>query len=89
MSGETTVAAASAIAICGTDVGDVGPAGRRALGLCFVPEERLGRGAVPAMSLAFNALLTGSQQGMVRLGMFRRPRMQSFARDVIDRFNVK
>ena len=27
-------------------------------GSCFVPEERLGRGAVPQMSLADNALLT-------------------------------
>ena len=41
------------------------------------------------MSLAFNALLTGSQAGMVRLGMFRRPQMQAFSRDVIARFKVK
>jgi simple sugar transport system ATP-binding protein len=34
------------------------PARRRALGLHFVPEERLGRGAVPDMSLAHNLLLT-------------------------------
>ena len=41
------------------------PAQRRALGLAFVPEERLGRGAVPEMSLADNALLTAHRQGMV------------------------
>ena len=36
---------------------------RRALGLAFVPEERLGRGAVPEMSLADNALLTAHRDG--------------------------
>ena len=89
LSGETTVPDAAAIALCGQPVGRAGPAERRRLGLCFVPEERLGRGAVPPMSLAFNALLTGSQSGMVRLGMFRRAQMQTFSRDVIARFKVK
>ena len=44
--------------ILGTPVGRLDAAQRRALGLAFVPEERLGRGAVPEMSLADNALLT-------------------------------
>ena len=35
-----------------------GPRQRRALGLHFVPEERLGRGAVPTLWLAHNLLLT-------------------------------
>ena len=41
----------------------------RALGLAFVPEERLGRGAVPEMSLADNALLTAhaTAAGVARL----------------------
>ena len=34
------------------------PGRRRKLGLHFVPEERLGRGAVPTLSLAHNLLLT-------------------------------
>jgi simple sugar transport system ATP-binding protein len=89
LSGETTVADADAIRLCGKPVGRLGAAARRRVGLRFVPEERLGRGAVPAMSLAFNALLTGSQQGMVRLGLFRRPLMRKFSQDVIGRFNVK
>ena len=41
------------------------PRKRRALGFAFVPEERLGRGAVPEMSLADNALLTAHRKGMV------------------------
>ena len=49
------------------------PPQRRALGFAFVPEERLGRGAVPEMSLADNALLTAHRQrpGAARLRPMR------------------
>ncbi len=89
LSGETTVGDGDALRLCGESSGTLGPSQRRDLGLCFVPEERLGRGAVPPMSLAFNALLTGARLGMVRFGMFRNPRMRAFSRDVIGRFKVK
>jgi ABC-type uncharacterized transport system ATPase subunit len=89
LSGETVSGDTAAIMLCGQAVGSSGPARRRRLGLRFVPEERLGRGAVPPMTLSFNALLTGAQQGMVRLGLFRRPQMRKFSRDVISRFKVK
>src|SRR5262249_47535081 len=62
---------------------------RRALGLSFVPEERLGRGAVPALDLGDNALLTGSGHGMVRHGFIRRAAGRDFARNVIDRLQGK
>ncbi len=45
------------------------PGRRRKLGLGFVPEERLGRGAVPRMSLADNALLTAHRRGMLKHGL--------------------
>ena len=48
-----------------TPVGLAGPAERRRQGLGFVPEERLGRGAVPNMSLRDNALLTAYQSGLL------------------------
>ena len=57
------------IRIGGRAVGHVGPAERRALGLAYVPEERLGRGAVPEMSLTENSLLTARRRGMVRHGL--------------------
>jgi simple sugar transport system ATP-binding protein len=41
---------------------------RRAMGMGFVPEDRLGLGAVPDMSLRDNALLTGFLQGLVKGG---------------------
>ena len=88
LSGETLAPAAS-IRLLGKPVGDVDPAGRRRMQLGFVPEERLGRGAVPAMSLADNVLLTGSRRGMVQHGFIRHPFVRSFARSVIERFKVK
>jgi general nucleoside transport system ATP-binding protein len=89
LSGENLLARATDVCIEGKPVGMLNPAQRRRLGLCFVPEERLGRGAVPPMSLAYNALLTGSRQGMVKSGMVKKPAMRSFSKDVIERFNVK
>ena len=61
---------------------------RRARGLALVPEERLGRGAVPGMSLADNGLLTGHRQGLVRHGFIRRGKVEQFARSIIERFGV-
>ncbi|MYM40695.1 ABC transporter ATP-binding protein [Duganella qianjiadongensis] len=81
------------IRFSGSDVGALDAARRRQLGLGFVPEERLGRGAAPDMSLADNALLTGylpaAQTGMVRHGVIQRGVVRAFARKVIERFKVK
>ena len=56
----------------------MGPAQRRALGLHFVPEERLGRGAVPTMGLAHNLLLTRtdsvSGSGWIKVGALQKAR---------------
>ena len=88
LSGET-LSAGDAIELQGRSAGQLDPAARRGLGLGFVPEERLGRGAVPALDLADNALLTGSGRGMVRHGFIRRAAVRGFARNVIERFKVK
>jgi len=89
LSGEMTMAQADSIHIEGRPAGNLNPAQRRGLGLCFVPEERLGRGAVPPMSLAYNALLTGSRHGMVRSGIVRKAATKAFACNVISLFKVK
>jgi general nucleoside transport system ATP-binding protein len=77
------------IKMLGQPVGHLNPAQRRAVGLTFVPEERLGRGAVPPMSLAYNALLTGARKGMVLKGIIHPAVMRTFSKTVIDRFKVK
>ena len=44
---------------------------RRDLGFSFVPEERLGRGAVPPMSLSQNTLLTAFKKDMLKNGFIQ------------------
>jgi ABC-type uncharacterized transport system ATPase subunit len=89
LSGENPGAKNEMIVLRGHAAGHLNPAQRRRLGLTFVPEERLGRGAVPLLSLAYNALLTGARHGMVSRGIVRDESTRKFARDVISRFKVK
>jgi general nucleoside transport system ATP-binding protein len=57
--------------------------------LRFVPEERLGRGAVAGMHLADNCVLTGATAGLVRHGVIRGRAARAFARATIAQFAVK
>ena len=89
LSGESLCPGDAMVHLVGQPVGQKNPAQRRELGLTFVPEERLGRGAVPLLSLAYNALLTGARHGMVSRGIVRNDVMRGFAKEVIARFKVK
>jgi simple sugar transport system ATP-binding protein len=89
ISGERLCPQRGAVRLCGQDVARLNPAQRRTLGLRFVPEERLGRGAVPGMHLADNCLLTGATAGLVRHGMVHSRAARAFARATIDQFAVK
>jgi len=63
---------------------------RRRTGLCCVPEERLGHAAVPGMSLAENALLTGfHRQPLRRFGLIAMSRCKKSANAVIEAFGVQ
>ena len=88
LSGEDQRAQPAMVQLAGKNAGRLSPRRRRALGLHFVPEERLGRGAVPSMSLAHNLLLTrGNAVG--RGGWLRMGQLQHQARAIIERFHVK
>ncbi len=89
LSGEEPIKQNESIVICGTAAGQKSPDARRVLGMGFVPEERLGRGAVPRMSLAENSLLTAHGQGMLKRGMIQFSQMREFARRCIEKFDVK
>jgi simple sugar transport system ATP-binding protein len=89
LSGEQPGRDSAPIRICGVAAGPLAPDARRQLGLCFVPEERLGRGAVPSMSLAENALLTAHRSGMLRAGLVRTALVDAFTRRCIEKFSVK
>jgi len=65
----------------------LGPSERRALGLRYVPEERIGHGAVPEFSLAENVLL--SVDRLRRGGFIRRSSAAAFAAEVVQRFDVR
>jgi general nucleoside transport system ATP-binding protein len=88
LSGEDTRAASGAITVSGQSAGKLGPKQRRTLGLHFVPEERLGRGAVPSLSLARNLLLTRNEA--VGAGGWLSPgKLQAQAGRIIAGFSVK
>jgi simple sugar transport system ATP-binding protein len=89
ISGEERIETRQQIVLCGVEVGRLSAGRRRKLGLCFVPEERLGRGAVPEMSLADNALLTAHRRGYVKGGMIRFKAVARFAQTIIEQFTVK
>jgi ABC-type uncharacterized transport system ATPase subunit len=88
LSGEDLRASAGSIRLFGTDIARAGPTKRRALGLNFVPEERLGRGAVPMQSLAANTLLT-RREPLRALGWIDVKATHALATRLIERFNVK
>ena len=89
LSGEVQTAAASVL-IEGVPVGHLHAGQRRDGGLAFVPEERLGRGAVPAMSLAENFILTAHRQPeLCRHGLLDFARAREFAARCIERFDVR
>jgi simple sugar transport system ATP-binding protein len=89
LSGERRLADPKAVLLLGHAVGRLDAAQRRTLGLAFVPEERLGRGAVPEMSLAENALLTAYREGMVRRGFVRADVVRAYAMDTIRTYGVR
>ncbi len=92
LSGEDPRATTGMVVLSGQDLSGLGPVERRRLGLHFVPEERLGRGAVPNESLANNLLLT-RQEAVQTLpwvgGWIRVPSLRQQAADIIQRFKVK
>lgn len=89
LSGERIYGDRNAIQVCGVPAGHLDAGQRRELGLAFVPEERLGRGAVPAHGLNENAMLTAHRRGMVEHGIVKRSKTVEYAERVIGKFSVK
>ncbi len=88
--GELSTDRGEAIRLNGRAIGRTGPTARRALGLCCVPEERLGHGAVPDMALWENTILSArTRRGLATHGVIDTGKAQSFAATVVEEFNVK
>jgi len=88
LSGEDRNAPPETIWLFGSDVSRATVRKRRAQGLCYVPEERVGHGAVPNLSLAGNALLTRDEL-VTRGGWLRRAAARQLATRLIERGDVK
>lgn len=76
-----------AVKICGSAAGDLRVQHRRALGLRYIPEERLGEATVPEMSLEANTLLTSNL--FLAKGFMRNKMIHRFTNSVIEKFKVK
>lgn len=90
IAGETRLHDNDMIWLKGEFVANSSAGQRRRTGLCSVPEERLGHAAVPSMSLAENALLTGfHRQPLRRFGLVAMSRCKKSANTIIDAFSVQ
>jgi len=89
LSGEMLARSADTIMLRDEPIGLAGPNKRRKAGLCSVPEERNGHGAVSDFSLADNVVLTARQRKkLVKNTLVRTRAANEYAGAVIDRFSV-
>ena len=77
---------AEVVRLFGEMVGHLGPAKRRARGLRYIPEQRLGHGAVPGLSLLDNVVLT--VDALHARGVVQRAAARRYADRVIRAFDV-
>ena len=90
LSGEALAPEAGMVQLMGEAVGREGIAARRRLGAAFVPEERLGHAAVPAMTLSENALVSRhGSGGLVSFGMVAGGAVRRLARTIARAFDVR
>jgi simple sugar transport system ATP-binding protein len=91
VSGERTLATASKLLIDGKPMGQAGINERRKAGAAFVPEERLGHGAVPGFTLSQNVVLTrhSTDPALVMSGMVSKDEAAGVSARVIKDFDVR
>jgi len=89
LSGEDIHPNSQAITFAGQIIDQLTPLQRRRLGLAFVPEDRLGRGAVPDLDLCDNTLLTSFDSGLVKNGFLVRSKIKQLADNIIKKYKVK
>ena len=87
LTGETLAPVEEAIEVDGRPVGLADPGARRQHKMAFVPEERLGHGAVPGLSLVENVLL--SSREVSHYGMIDWPRTEQRAAAIVSTFDVR
>jgi general nucleoside transport system ATP-binding protein len=91
ISGERRVARDDMVNLDGVAVGQLPINARRKLQAAFVPEERLGHGAVPEFVLSENAVLSrhATDPSLVRQGVVQKMASADMAKRVTDIFDVR
>jgi general nucleoside transport system ATP-binding protein len=90
LAGERLADHPSALRIDGEPVGRRDAGRRRRLGLCAVPEERNGHGAVPGMTLVENAVLSAHHRKNLLTSIFIRAGAAArFAAEIVQAFDVR
>ena len=91
LSGELMASRADAVCIDGMPCGALTVTERRRMGAAFVPEERLGHGAVPEFRLTDNVVLTrhSTSDGLVRSTFVDRQVAHRIEQRVIESFDVR
>ncbi len=93
VSGEALQDEPGMVRIRGKDVGRMGISSRRLLGAAFVPEERLGHGAVPTMTLSDNLLLsryrTDAKAFLAAAGVVRSGVVAAASKRVVEAMDVR
>lgn len=90
ISGQMTCAQPDIVRVADQSVGQLGVLARRAAGLCYIPEDRQGAGAVPELTLAENTLLTAARsRALVSHGLIDYRKAEDFATQCIQAFRVK
>jgi len=90
ISGEKQLQVAEDITLLQQAVGNQPPDARRRLGLCVVPEQRLGHATVPIMSLTENTVLSGYQRfDLLHHWLIDYPRAAKITDTICQRFDVR
>ena len=90
LTGEVSTDNPEAVHIDGVAAGKMDPVQRRLAGVGLVPEERLGHGAVPDMSLWENAFLSAAtRMNLLKKGFIQVAESTDFALKVVDESRVK
>lgn len=91
LSGERLAASEDVVVIDGKPAGRLSVTTRRRLGAAFVPEERIGHGAVPRLKLSDNVLLTRHSTGdqLMRVGIIDYGGMRTLADRIGRSFDVR
>jgi len=90
LSGERPVTRATAVMLDDRPAGDRDASWRRRRGLCCVPEERNGHGAIPDFTLTDNTILTAHDRAdLVQAGLVRQDRARNLAERIIADCDVR